>query len=443
MRKIQNQMILIILFVTPLILSAQVRLLTLDECIKTGLNNSKILKVSKSKTQAAESRLDEVNAGRLPSLKFSGSYSRLSEVDPFYVEINGRKMSISPVLLNSTQFRLTLAQPIFTGFRLDANSEMTGYLQKATEEDYKKDVAQLILDIKNNYWSLYNALEAQKSITESIQQLKAHFTDLENMFNSGLATKNDVLKTRVQLSNLELTKMDIENGLQMAMMALNNTIGIPVTTEITVKPEINYQESTFPEKDDLIKKALNERNEIKAMELRIKAGDAGVTMSQSGWYPQLSFSANYLLANPNQRIMPSKNEFMGTWDLNLNLSMDLWNWMTVSHQTAQAKATLEQSKYGLEQIRDGITLELSQSYMSLKKFREKIVFAGETIKQAEENFRVTNEKFKSGIAINSDLLDAETALLVSKINYSTSIAEYEIAMAKLEKSYGKNVEQIK
>jgi len=132
--------------------------------------------------------------------------------------------------------------------------------------------------------------------------------------------------------------------------------------------------------------------------------------------------------------MPSKDEFIGTWDLGLTLSYDIWNWGLYGEQAEQAECQLEQSRLALEQIKDIVSLEVQQSYMLLNKYKEKISFTEEAIKQAEENYRVTNEKFKSGVAISSELLDAETSLLISKINRITSIVEYEIALAKLEKA---------
>lgn len=434
---IKQNVILCFIFLFFGFCSVYSRVLTLDECLKIGLENNKTLKISKSKVTAANEKFEEINAARYPTLKFNGTYSRLSKVDPFYVEINGRKMSISPVLLNNTQIRLTANQPLFTGFRLESNSEMNEMLSKATEEDMKKDINQLVLDIKTSFWTYFNANSSLASIDESIRQMKGHVSDLENMYKSGLATLNDLLKTQLQLSNLELSRFDVENAVKMSMMNLNNLIGLPVDEENTINSEFNYNgNSELFDKTDLTN-IINQRNEIKAMELRVKASESGINLAQSAWWPQFNLSANYILGNPNPRVMPSQEKFIGTWDVNLNLTMDIWNW-TAGHQTAQAEANLEQSKLALSQLKDGLTLEIKQSILNIKKIKEKIKTAGETVKQAEENFRVTNQKFQSGVAINSDLLDAESLLLVSKLNYSTSIAEFEIAKAKYEKAVGIN-----
>ena len=58
----------------------------------------------------------------------------------------------------------------------------------------------------------------------------------------------------------------------------------------------------------------------------------------------------------------------------------------------------------------------------------------ETVEQAKENYRVTNEKYKSGLLLNSEVVDAETSLLLAEINNITTIADYLIVIARLEKS---------
>ncbi|MFA6571909.1 MAG: TolC family protein, partial [Bacteroidota bacterium] len=287
------------------------------------------------------------------------------------------------------------------------------------------------------FWSLFKATELQKTVEESISQVKAHLKDVQNFYANGSATNNDVLKVQVQLSNTELLKIDADNAVQMSVLALNNIIGQPILTQVEAKSEIKFNGYSVPNLQSLIDTGFQMRPDVKALQLRIKAGEYGVSMSKAGWYPQINLAANYNFNRPNSRIMPTRDEFIGTWDVGLNLSMDLWNWMTTSHQTAQAEATLEQTKLGLSQFKDAIILEISQNYLTLLKSKEKITVSEQTVQQAEENYRVTNEKYKAGTAINSDLIDAETALLQAKINLTSALVDFELSIAKLEKSIGK------
>ena len=87
-------------------------------------------------------------------------------------------------------------------------------------------------------------------------------------------------------------------------------------------------------------------------------------------------------------------------------------------------------------LKDGIALEVTQNYLNQQQSVERIAVARQGVQQAEENYRITDEKFKKGLSLNSDLLDAEVALLQARINVTQSLVDYELAEARLEKAIG-------
>jgi len=435
-------LLLIFVFILKNLESQQQKPLTIEDCIQFGMENNRTLKIDKSKIASADEKLSEINSGRLPSLKFIAGYTRLSAIDPFTISMpvgqgKTQEYTISPALLDNYTMKMSLQQPVFTGFRLESNADLNKYNLLASSEDLKKDKSLLVLDIKNAYWNYIKAMELVNVVNENIAQTKAHLEDIQNFFNRGLATNNDVLKVKVQLSNVQLLKVDADNTVKLAMMGLNNIIGLPISSDTKIVTEHKYNETRLPDLENLLEEGLKSRPELKGMDLRIKAGESGVKLAQAGWYPQINFAANYNYMRPNPRIMPSKDQFIGTWDVGINLSFDVWNWLTTEHQTAQATETLEQTKYSLLQLKDAVILDVSQSYLNLSKSKEKISVSEYAVRQAEENYRVVNEKFKSGIALNSDLIDAESALLQAKVNLISAVADFEIAMAKLDKSVGR------
>jgi outer membrane protein TolC len=87
-------------------------------------------------------------------------------------------------------------------------------------------------------------------------------------------------------------------------------------------------------------------------------------------------------------------------------------------------------------MQDGITLEITQNFLNLNQAKERTAVAKQGVKQAEENHRVTNNRFKEGLAQNSDLLDAEVALLQARTNYTQAVVDFELAEARLQKAIG-------
>lgn len=412
--------------------------LTVEQAIEIGLQNSKLLHSSLMKVKSAEAKAREVNAMRLPSLKLSAGYRRLSSIDPFSVTIPGMgTFNISQVILNNYSAQLSLFQPIFTGFRLLGNSEMNEQLSNAVNEDYNKDKSELIFNIKNAYWGLFKATQFKKVMDETVDQIKAHVADANNLEKVGMMTTNDILKIEVQLSNTLYQQVDAENAVKLAAVALCNTLGISLETNIEILSSANMNSAQFDELNKLVGDAITKRSEIKAADSRVKASESGVTLAASSWYPQVSLVGNYYYSRPNQRIQPSRDQFDATWDFGVNLSLNIWDWLTTKHQTDQAEAQRSQAVDAMGMIKDGITLEVTQNYLSFSQAQRKIEISELSVKQAAENLRVTNDKFKNGLATTTELVDAETSLIGSKTNYTASVVDYELSKAKLEKSIGK------
>jgi outer membrane protein TolC len=223
------------------------------------------------------------------------------------------------------------------------------------------------------------------------------------------------------------------------MINLNNVMGLALSTQIDPVEKVNAQVEVLNDMDFFVTKAYSNRPEVKGMEFRIKAGESGVTLAQSGWYPQVAVVGDYLSARPNQRVFPSEDKFKDTWDVSLSVSVNVWNWLATKDQTDQAETQLEQAKDSYKIIKDNITLEVTQIYLNILQAKEKMIVAGNNVSQAEENYRITDEKFKNGLTLNSELLDAEVALLTSKTNYVQSQVDYELAKAQLEKSSGVSI----
>ncbi|MDR3666447.1 MAG: TolC family protein [Ignavibacteriaceae bacterium] len=426
-------------FFTITDLAQDLKKLSVDESVQIGLENSHSLHSSMEKVKNAQSRLSELKTNLLPSLKFSGMYTRLSPIEPFILDVPGLgSFNLASNIVNNYSAKLTLQQPLFTGFKLLSSVDMADYNTQAQKQNYTKDEHDLIFNIKNAYWTLYKANQLKTVVDENVTQIKAHLDDVNNMFNQGLSTKNDVLKVQVQLGDVQIKQIDANNNVRLGMINLDNVMGLSLSTQIEPIEKVNPKVETLSTLDLYLDKAYQYRPELIGMDFTIKAGESGVTLAKSGWWPQLFLIGDYLSARPNQRIFPTTDSFKDTWDVSISVTWDLWNWGATGYQTDQAQTQVEQGKDSYKTIKDNITLEVTQTYLNILQAKEKMLLAGNNVIQAEENYRVTDEKFKNGLTLNSELLDAEVALLTAKTNYVQSEVDYELAKAQLEKSSGES-----
>lgn len=132
-----------------------IQTLNLSEAVELGLNQSRMLAIGKEKIKSADAKIDEVKASRLPALKFLTGYTRLSDVPPFIVSLpfpGTTPFTIAPVILDNYVMKVSAAQPIFTGFKLENLEESAMYAAKATYSEFDKDKLELTSMIKMQYW---------------------------------------------------------------------------------------------------------------------------------------------------------------------------------------------------------------------------------------------------------------------------------------------------
>ncbi len=433
--------ILITLISGTKLLAQEQRTLTLEQSLQIGLQNSRQLHASLMKTKLAEAQAKEVGASRFASLNFGATYTRLSSVPPFEISfppLIPKPITISPTVLDNYNLKLSLQQPLFTGFKLQSSYDAAKLNAAASNMDYSQAEQDLFLNIKNAYWSLFKVLQMQNVIEDEIHTVKAHLEDVQNFYKQGLATKNDVLKIQVQLSQAELQKIDANNNVKLAMLSLNNVLGLPLDTKITLADSVSMNDLTTENKsvDELVNEAMKNRPELKAMNLRIDASSMQITAAKGDWFPQLFVAGEYDYSKPNQRLVPTQDKFYGTWNVSVGVTYDLWNWGATVDRTEQAEANYEQAKDNSKLLKDAVTLDVNQSYLNLEKSRQKVTVSKENVKQAEENYRITDERFKQGLTLNSELLDAEVALTQAKTDYVQSLVDYELSVAKMDRALG-------
>lgn len=415
---------------------AQTRPMSLDEALQIGLENSKVLRASELNVNYAEAAAAEVRTNRLPVVRAAGSYTRLSSVEAGTFTPPGfpQPITISEPLLNNYQFKLGVQQPLFTGWKIENAVAAGQYSADAAKSQYEYAKSDLAFRIRQSYWTLYKAQKILALVDENIELVKAHLRDAKNLTDRGILTSTDVLKIEVQLANAELAQVDARNQVRLAMIALNNTLGLSLDTPIELTDTTVFRPVDLTLVDSAARQSYEVREDLKSIRYQVRAAQSQVRMARSGWYPQVFVYGNVYYSNPNQRVFPLSDKFDATWDVGIAVSMDVWNWGATARQSEQALARVAQLENALKQNEDAVTFEITQSHLNVRQTEDRIKVAHKTVRLAQDNYRNVNEKFKNGVASSSDLLDADVAFLQARTHLTTAEADYEIAKAALQKA---------
>lgn len=430
----QGVLILAILFAV----SANAQVLTIDEAIRLGLDNSKQLKISSYKVEQAKIKYQQAVDYTLPSLKASAGYTRLSDLEPPQILFPGaeKPVALFPIYTNNYLGKVSLTETVFSGFRLRYAMESQKLLEDATRLDAVKDKDDVVFNIVNAYISIYKLEQSIKTVDENLTSLDQRIDETKKMEVQGVVLHNDELRLELQKSNIQMTRIDLENNLAIAEYNFNILIGKNEKSDVIIDTNIVANQSALQPLQTYLDEALKNRSDLQALSTRRKSLENNVKVARTGYYPQLAVAANYYDSRPNPRVIPPQDVFVSTWDAGVVLTWDLMNLYSNKHVLADQKIQLKQNEEVQHQLEDGIKMDVNQSYVSCQQAAQKIELTKVSVQQAEENYRIVNSRYNSSLALTSDLVDANLVLLQAKVSQTLARADALLSYYRLMKSTG-------
>ena len=116
------------------------------------------------------------------------------------------------------------------------------------------------------------------------------------------------------------------------------------------------------------------------------------------------------------------------------MQIPIFDGLATRARVKQAKSGLRQIQIGMEQLKDGIGLEVRAAFFGFQESKELLKAQEETVQQAEESLRIANLRYENGMITNIELMDAELAFTQAQTNRFNALHDYIIAIAKLEKA---------
>lgn len=417
---------------------AQTKKLTLEESLQIGLQNSRQIKISESVLRNSDEKITEYSSQMLPKLSLGAGYTYMNLNDPTELGFGPAQIQVkNPFYLYGMQ--LSIQQPIFTGFQLSSQKSSAENNYKAMNSEHQKNINNKAFEIYSAYWNLFKAQKQVELIEEYTQSLNEDLRKTKDFVDNGLATMNDYLKLELQAANTMLQLIDAKNIREVSRATFNKSIGLALNDSTDIETNFISPQSTELSYEELILEAANTRQELKSMEFKILSGEDRITAANSNWWPKLYASGNFYLYNVNAETFSMDNEKLQLWFAGLSLSWDLWNWGYTSSKSAQAEEEVLQNKESLELLKEQIEIEVYNAYLTLNSNIEKIKVSQFAVLSAQENFRITKDKYDYQLATTNDLIDAEVDLLNSQTKLTIAQADYELAKVKLDLAVGRRI----
>ena len=436
--KLKMKLSIIISLLVVAVLFPQNKKLTLEDCLQTGLLNSRQIKISESVLRSSDERVTEVTSQMLPKLSLSAGYTYMNLNEPTQIGFGPAPIQVqNPFYLYGMQ--LSIQQPLFTGFQLSSSRSAAKNTYEAINYEHQKNINNKAFEIYTTYWNLFKAEKQVELIEEYTHSLDEDLRKTKDFVDNGLATMNDYLKLELQAANTMLQLIDAKNNREIARATFNKSIGLPLNDSTEIETSLILPQAQIIKYDELMLDAINNREELKSLEFKIKSGEEGITAANSGWWPKLYASGNFFLYNVNAETFSFANEKLQAWFVGLSLNWDLWNWGYTSSKSSQAEEEVLQSRESMELLKEQIEIEVYNAYLALNSNFEKTKVSQFAVLSAQENYRITKDKYDYQLATTNDLIDAEVDLLNSQTKLTISQADYELAKVKLDLAVGRRI----
>ncbi|MEO8772034.1 MAG: TolC family protein [Ferruginibacter sp.] len=409
--------------------------LTLQQAIDMSIQNSKHLKISKAKIDEATAQLQEANDSRLPDFKISASYLRLNSANidlKTQSSSSGGSSGGSTPKINQAVYGIAnLSMPLYAGGRIKYGIESAKLLKQATMLDAENDKDEITFNTTKAYINLYKSYEAVLLVKENLQSSLSRDTNFSNLEKNGLLARNDLLKSQLQTSNIELSLLDAETNNKLAMVNMNLMIGLPENTQLVLDSSFINKKLDLKNFADYENFALQNRKDIKALSFRKKATATGIKSAKAMSYPTIGLTGGYIAAD-----IPKFVSITNALNIGVGVQYNFASLYKKNTKLWEAKARQAEVNANEEILNDAIRSAINQDYQNYLLSQKKVDVYEKAFEQATENYRITKNKYDNSLVTITDLLEADVSLLQSKLNVSFGKADAVLAYNKLLQTSG-------
>ena len=173
------------------------------------------------------------------------------------------------------------------------------------------------------------------------------------------------------------------------------------------------------------------RSDLAGMKLREEIGEKAVRVVQADLLPTIGLTANYEIDGSSPAGVDGTN-----WTVMGILKWNLFSGYEDTARVSEARAESNRIKEMRREMENGIRLEALSARLELKAARERVSVAIDSVKQAEEGFRIVKNRYNEGMTTTVDLLATETALKKTKFGLRQAIYDYKVGEARLKLALG-------
>ena len=404
---------------------AQERLvLSIEKCREMALVHNEDLQRADNAVRQAEMDKAVAFSAYLP--KFDGMVSgtyMLPDMDMMGMELQMRGMYMAGI---------SLVQPLYAGGKIRAGNRLAEIGVGSAMENRRKTRMQLIADADKAYWNFIAVLWKVRMLKTYAEQMDTLCLQAEVGLSAGMGTENDLLRIQAKKSEIAYQLQKAANGANLCRLSLCNVLGCPLDMEVV--PTDTTIVLSAPSR---LTESIALRPELQLLRKQVEAAEQQVKSARADILPQIGLSAGYvyygnvklngMMTDAQGLSQPFTQKFDdGIGLVMASVSIPIFHWGEGLKKVKRAKLDLKSSQLDLQKNERLLSIEVRQAVQNLTDGYSLVETARLGCTQADESFRVMNDRYLNGMCSLTDLLDARSQWQQAQSNLIEAQTQYKI-----------------
>ncbi|MDP2653157.1 MAG: TolC family protein [Candidatus Omnitrophota bacterium] len=288
----------------------------------------------------------------------------------------------------------------------------------AQEEMVKLTWAAVYADVRGLFSQIVLDQQSIRLAEDNANALRQFFSNVQIRYQSGQVLKNDLNRAQIELRKAESESLAAQRNLKVNKAGLNFLLGRPYDRPFEIREELR-EESLSLDLEDLIRRAIAQRPDLKAQALQFDSSRKDVVRAELGRLP--SFSLGF---------EKTDTAYDKDYAALVSINVPLWNLNQGDVRKARARRTIEETK--TDALKREIGLEVYRLFLNAEYAQSQIHLLNQSLREANELLSLAHLRYREGKIGFTDYLDQVKTAAQAKVNYYEALYDLERSINSLE-----------
>ncbi|MFV5699768.1 TolC family protein [Flavobacterium sp. ZT3R17] len=408
--------------------------LTLEKAFDLAVKNSVQLKIASQYTELAHQKIQINKLYQLPSISTGLNYGYLSNSEVWNPSFSRHTTRELPHQF--TELSLTAAEVVFKGGEINTNIQKTKLEEQVAILSQEKNVQDIKFLVVAKYLDIFRLINLKQVYLNNTNLSQQRLKNIITMQKQGMLTQNDVLRTELIISDLELATRKTDNSIIILNQQLNMVIGFPDSKRLMPDSTLLKSVKSIEGFDYFKEKGYEENHELKIAAVENMIAVTNIKLLGTDRFPEISLFAKNYLQRPFLSAVPAVDIYTNVWQAGINIRYNISSIYQSTTKIAAGKMQWELSKQKEILTTQNMELSINNYFIKYEEAKDELATLKKDLKSAEENYRIVEKKYFNQLALVTDMTDATNIKLESEIKVANAEINVVYTYYQLLKSAG-------